>query len=85
MARKEAVAARPVGEQVQLLLLDPVLHLAALAVHILIELLRIAGDVDHEESWVVALVGALGLDGVPWGGHLTFEIGTVSSPTRIGL
>src|SRR5512135_3891294 len=37
------MARRPIGEQAPLLLLDPVLHLAPLAVHLVVQLLRVPG------------------------------------------
>ena len=70
------MATRPVREQVQLLLLDPVLHLAPLAVHVLVELLRVARHVGHHEPRVGALRGVLGLDDHP--------PGTVPGPGRVG-
>ena len=62
LVRDESVAACAVGEQIQLLFLDPVLHLAALTVHIFIQLLRIARNVGHDEPWIVTLLGVLGFD-----------------------
>ena len=56
------MATRSVGEQIQLLFLDSVFHLAALAVEIVVEFLRIAGQVGHHKSGVGALVEMLGLD-----------------------
>ena len=53
----------PVGEQIQLLLLDAVLHLPAGAVQLLVEFLRLVflpGKVGHDEARVLPLVHVLG-------------------------
>ena len=43
---QEPVATGPIGEQVQLLLLDPVLHLTPPTIDVLVEFLRITRHID---------------------------------------
>ncbi len=60
----ERVTARAIAEQVELLLLDPVFHLSARAVQLLVEvpLLELAGrQRRHDEPRVLALLEVLGL------------------------
>ncbi len=50
LARHELVATRAVGEEHQLLFLVPVFHVTALTVGVLVQVLRIAGEIGHEEA-----------------------------------
>ena len=56
----EVVTAGAIGEQPQLRLLDAVLHLAAAAVELLVERLRLALEIGHDIAGIVAFVGVLG-------------------------
>ena len=56
------MAAGPVGEQVELLLLDPVLHLAACAVHFFVKIPSVAPEAGHDAAVVRALGVVLRLD-----------------------
>ena len=62
-----------ISEQPQLLLLDPVLHLASGAVDLVIELLGIAVEIGDDKSWITPLCGDLEL-----GDHCTL------APQRLG-
>src|SRR5271156_5210739 len=59
------MATGPIREQVQLLFLDPVLHIPPLTIDVLVELLWIPWHIDHDEPWVASLGGLLGLGNHP--------------------
>jgi hypothetical protein len=59
------VATGAVGEQPELLFLDPVFHFAARAVDLVVEGLCVAGKVGDDEARVAALGGVLGLGDDP--------------------
>ena len=54
------MATSSVGEQVELLFLDAVFHIAACAVELVLKLLRVAFEIDHDIEWVWSLAGMLG-------------------------
>ena len=58
---EEIMAAGSAGKGVQLFF-ETVFHFAAGTIQIVIQLVRIAGQIGHEESGIGSLLGVLGLD-----------------------
>ncbi len=56
------MAAGSTGKQVQLLFLDPVFHISSLTVQIVIQCLRITGQIGYYKAGIGALRVVLGLD-----------------------
>ena len=67
------MAARPVGVEIELLLLDPVLHVTSGAIDFIVELLRVTFKGGEDEAGVGSQMGVFGFDDyaaftVPGGG-----------------
>src|SRR5690606_19241847 len=62
LIRPPVMAAGAVGEQAQLLFLDPILHVSSSAIHVLVERLGISLQIRDQKPGILALRAVLGFD-----------------------